>query len=112
MGRLTPHATVIDACVLGSGTLPEDELILRIKEVVETFHERAKVYNLSMNAQRPIQQNRISLIAYEIDNLSRNLELYSQFRLATIKFGEHTSRWKIFLMMTFLSQHQRNRISR
>jgi len=84
MGRLTPQATVIDACIFGTGLLSEDELILRVKEVVETFNARAKVYNLSMNAQRPIQSDRISLIAYEIDNLSRKYGV-----IFTISAGNH-----------------------
>ena len=83
-GRLKPQARVIDACIVGSGSLSDDEMILRVKEVVETFHTRAKVYNLSMNNSRPIQSDRISLIAYEIDNLSRKYGV-----VFTISAGNH-----------------------
>lgn len=84
MGRLTPQATVIDACIIGQDKLSEDEMIIRVKEVVETFHKKAKVYNLSMNARYPIQSDRISLIAYEIDNLSRKYGV-----VFTISAGNH-----------------------
>jgi len=83
-GRLIPQATVIDACIVGQDELSEDELILRVKETVETFHTKAKVYNLSMNARLPIQSDRISLIAYEIDNLSRKFGV-----VFTISAGNH-----------------------
>jgi subtilisin family serine protease len=46
-------------------------LIQYLKDIVETFYEKAKIYNLSLNSTKPIQSDRISLIAYEIDNLSR-----------------------------------------
>lgn len=71
MRTLTPHAKVIDACVFVNQGLSEDQLILWVKEIVETYHERAKIFNMSLNADRPIQPDRISLIAYEIDNLMR-----------------------------------------
>ncbi|MDR0391104.1 MAG: S8 family peptidase [Planctomycetaceae bacterium] len=71
LGTLTPQASVIDACILvENDSLSEDQLIQYIKDIVETYHERAKIYNLSLNAKNPIQSDRISLIAYEIDNLS------------------------------------------
>jgi hypothetical protein len=89
MGYISPQATVIDACIVGSGSLSEDELIIRVKKIVETFHTQAKVYNLSMNAQRPIQSDRISLIAYEIDNLSRRFGV-----VFTISAGNHQV-WRI-----------------
>lgn len=89
MGRLSPQATIIDACILGEGSLSEDQLILRVKEAVETFQERTKVFNLSMNSSRPIQSDRISLIAYEIDNLSRKYGV-----TFTISSGNHNV-WRV-----------------
>ncbi|MCL2623031.1 MAG: S8 family serine peptidase [Planctomycetaceae bacterium] len=90
MGSLTPHARVIDACVFVAQTpLSEDQLILWIKEIVETYHEKARIYNLSVNASRPIQSDRISLLAYEIDNLSCNYGV-----VFVISAGNHHL-WKI-----------------
>ncbi|MDR2344860.1 MAG: S8 family peptidase [Planctomycetaceae bacterium] len=71
LGVLTPQATVIDACVLVENNLSEDQLILYLKDIVETYHKKAKIYNLSLNTAKSIQADRIGVAAYEIDNLMR-----------------------------------------
>lgn len=83
-GRLTPLATVIDACIKGDDILTEDQIIVRVREVVEEFHEKSKIYNLSMNADKPIHGDRISLLAFEIDILCRKYGV-----VFTISSGNH-----------------------
>jgi hypothetical protein len=74
----------IQISLLNNNELSEDMLIQYLKDIVETYHERAKIYNLSLNSTKPIQFDRISLIAYEIDNLSRKYEV-----LFVLSAGNH-----------------------
>lgn len=72
-GVLNPRVRVIDACISdGKSAVPEDEMISRIQYVVQQFSGVCKVYNLSMNARRPIDGDSMSILAYEIDNLMRH----------------------------------------
>ncbi|OGI01500.1 MAG: hypothetical protein A2Y25_02110 [Candidatus Melainabacteria bacterium GWF2_37_15] len=45
LGKLSPYATIIDACVFDEKALSEDILITRIKDIVEKYHAKAKVFN-------------------------------------------------------------------
>lgn len=68
-GMLIPKAQVIDACVFDEEMLSEDALIEKIRFIVETYHDTAKIYNLSVNKTEKIDQTSMSLLAYEIDAL-------------------------------------------
>lgn len=86
MGKLTPRVRVIDACISdGRSAIPEDTMIARIQHAVQQLSGISKVFNLSMNARRPIDGDSISILAYEIDNLMRNYNV--QF---VISSGNHS----------------------
>ncbi|MGG1519035.1 S8 family peptidase [Paenibacillus oryzisoli] len=86
MGQLTPRVRVIDACISdGRSAIPEDTMIARIQHAVQQLSGISKVFNLSMNARRPIDGDSISILAYELDNLMRNYNV--QF---VISAGNHS----------------------
>lgn len=76
MGQFTPRVRVVDACISdGRSPIPEDTMIARIQHAVQQLSGLSKVFNLSMNAQRPIDGDSISILAYEIDNLMRSYDV-------------------------------------
>ncbi len=90
-GIMTPRARIIDCNIRGrdphsdSDRLISDQtMILRIKEAVLRYKDISKIFNLSSAAEVPIQGDEISLLAYELDDLSR--EYGVKFVLAT---GNH-----------------------
>lgn len=85
---LVPRARVIDCNVL-DGNVPANILIKRIQEAVKEFSEIAKIFNLSANANSPIEGDEMSIVGYEIDVLQRSYQV--QFVLSA---GNHDL-WKI-----------------
>lgn len=83
-GVLTPKARVIDACIFDTKILTEDNLIEKIKYIVEHYHEKAQIFNLSVNSSRAIDQNTMSLLGYEIDALIHKYKI-----IFTISAGNH-----------------------
>ena len=83
-GILTPKARVIDACIFDTETLTEDNLIEKIKYIVEHYHEKAQIFNLSVNSSKAIDQNTMSLLGYEIDALIHKYKI-----IFTISAGNH-----------------------
>lgn len=63
-----PRARIIDCAIL-DGSVPENVLIGRIQEAVNTFADISKIYNLSANSNIPIEGDEMSIIGYEIDAL-------------------------------------------
>lgn len=68
---LTPRARVIDAQITDSKNVPEDVVLKRIREAVETFSDVAKIFNFSYNAKTYIEGNEMSILGCEFDLLSR-----------------------------------------
>lgn len=68
---LTPRARIIDAQIVNSGSIPENIMLMRVREAVETFHDVAKIFNFSYNANTCIEGNEISILGCEFDLLSR-----------------------------------------
>lgn len=71
---LVPRARLID-CQIMDGTVSLDVLVARIQNVVKTFYNQCKIYNLSINAQNPIEGNRMSILGYEIDVLQKKYKV-------------------------------------
>lgn len=71
-GKLKPRAKIIDVCIFDGNQVSEDIFLERIQNAVKQYHQEAKIYNLSMNFDKPIDPNNISILAYEIDNLISN----------------------------------------
>lgn len=88
-GILTPKARVIDACIFDKETLTEDNLIEKIKCIVERYHEKAQIFNLSVNSSKAIDQNTMSLLGYEIDALIHKYKI-----IFTISAGNHNL-WRV-----------------
>ena len=72
---VVPRTCLIDCNIL-DGQVPVNKFIERIQNAVNTFHDISKVYNLSANAQSPIEGNEMSIIGYELDvlQLKRNVQ--------------------------------------
>lgn len=87
-GILVPKARVIDACIFDTKDLTEDNLIEKIKYIVEQYHEKAKIFNMSVNNRKAIDQNTMSLLGYEIDALINKYKI-----IFTISAGNHNL-WK------------------
>lgn len=83
-GVLVPKARVIDACIFDTQTLTEDNLIEKIKYIIEKYHEKAHIFNLSVNSSSSIDQNNMSLLGYEIDALIQKYNI-----IFTISAGNH-----------------------
>jgi len=65
---LTPRARIIDCNIL-DGRVPIDVFIQRIQTAVGEFADIVKVYNLSANANIPIEGDEMSIVGYELDAL-------------------------------------------
>lgn len=63
-----PRARVVDCRIL-DGAVPENTLIRRIQEAVNTYSDISKIYNLSANTSIPIESDEMSIIGYELDAL-------------------------------------------
>jgi hypothetical protein len=85
---ITPRARIIDCNVL-DGSVPVNIFIKRIQEAVETFSDIAKIYNLSANANNPIEGDEMSIIGYELDTLQ--LRKNVQF---VVSVGNHNL-WRV-----------------
>lgn len=85
--KLNPRARIIDCNIL-DGSVPENVLIGRIQSAVNRFAETARIFNLSANADTPIEGDEMSIIGYELDVLQ--LRKNVQFVLSA---GNH-SLWK------------------
>ncbi|MCM3239104.1 S8 family serine peptidase [Heyndrickxia oleronia] len=82
---LTPSVRVIDAVITdGRSKLAEPDLIRRIKKAVHDIKDVTKIFVLSFNQLTPIDDENISNISYELDNLMREYNI--QFVLPT---GNH-----------------------
>lgn len=67
---LTPRVRVIDAVISdGASKIPEPVLIERIREAVIKIKDTTKIFNLSFNAKRPIKDEEVSNLAYELDRM-------------------------------------------
>ena len=71
---LVPRARLID-CQIIDGSVSLDVLVKRIQNVVKTFYNQCKIYNLSVNATNPIEGNRMSILGYEIDVLQKKYKV-------------------------------------
>ncbi len=71
---LVPRARLID-CQIMDGSVSLDVLVKRIQNVVKTFHNQCKIYNLSANASYPIEGSRMSILGYEIDVLQKKYKV-------------------------------------
>jgi hypothetical protein len=73
---MTPRARIID-CNIYNGVVPLDDggFIKNVTEAVEAFHERAKIYSLSFNAEWPIESESISLLGFELDALAHRYDV-------------------------------------
>ena len=68
---LTPRAKIIDAQIADSKSVPEDTMLKRVREAVETFHDVSKIFNFSYNAPSEIEASEMSILGCEFDQLSR-----------------------------------------
>ena len=85
---ITPRARIIDCNIL-DGNVPVNAFIQRIQAAVNEFSDITKVYNLSANANSPIEGDEMSIVGYELDTLQ--LRKGVQF---FVSVGNHTL-WKI-----------------
>ena len=65
---ITPRARIIDCNIL-DGSVPVNIFIQRIQAAVNEFSDIAKIYNLSANANSPIEGDEMSIVGYELDAL-------------------------------------------
>lgn len=73
---LTPRAKVIDCDIYGSDlSVSQEDMANRIEEAVETFHDVAKIYNLSSNVDKAIEGDSISILGYHLDSLMRRYKV-------------------------------------
>lgn len=84
---ITPRARIIDCNIL-DGSVPVNIFIQRIQASVNEFSDIAKIYNLSANANSPIEGDEMSIVGYELDALQ--LRKGVQFFVST---GNHAL-WK------------------
>jgi len=86
-GMITPRTRIIDCNIL-DGSVPVNIFIQRIQAAVNEFADVAKIYNLSANANAPIEGDEMSIVGYELDALQ--LRKGVQF---IVSAGNHTL-WK------------------
>lgn len=84
---ITPRSRIVDCNIL-DGSVPVNIFIQRIQEAVERFSDITKIYNLSANANSPIEGDEMSIVGYELDALQHRKDV--QF---IISAGNHTL-WK------------------
>jgi hypothetical protein len=72
---LVPRARIIDAQIVDTNSTPADKMLLRIREAVQAFAPVAKIYNLSYNAQVPINGDEMSFLGCELDLLCRKYHI-------------------------------------
>jgi hypothetical protein len=65
---VTPRARIID-CNIFDGSVPVNIFIQRIQAAVNEFSDITKIYNLSANANSPIEGDEMSIAGYELDAL-------------------------------------------
>ena len=65
---ITPRTRIIDCNIL-DGSVPVNIFIQRIQAAVNEFSDVSKVYNLSANANSPIEGDEMSIVGYELDEL-------------------------------------------
>lgn len=84
---VSPRARIIDCNIL-DGSVPVNIFIQRIQAAVNEFSDLAKIYNLSANANSPIEGDEMSIVGYELDALQKSKGV--QF---VVSAGNH-SLWK------------------
>ncbi|EON70937.1 S8 family peptidase [Lysinibacillus sphaericus] len=105
-GVLCPKVRVIDAVISdGLSMIPEPVLIERIRKAVETIKDTTKIFNLSFNSRRPIKDEKISNLAYELDCL---MEKYGV--VFVVPTGNH-SLWQTYDNLTDIIDDEEARIS-
>ncbi len=67
---LVPRVRLIDCNILEDG-IPVNELITRIQYAVTKYSTVSHVFNLSANAQNPIEGDEMSILGYELDILQK-----------------------------------------
>jgi len=84
---VTPRARIIDCNIL-DGSVPVNVFIQRIQAAVNEFSDIAKIYNISANANSPIEGDEMSIVGYELDalQLRKGVQLF-------VSAGNH-SLWK------------------
>lgn len=84
---VTPRARIVDCNIL-DGSVPVNIFIQRIQAAVNEFSDIAKIYNLSANANSPIEGDEMSIVGYELDalQLSKGVQFF-------VSAGNH-SLWK------------------
>ena len=70
-GILSPRARIIDCNIL-DGSVPVNIFIQRIQAAVSAFCDFVKIYNLSANANFPIEGDEMSIVGYELDALQKS----------------------------------------
>jgi hypothetical protein len=83
-GSVAPRARVIDFN-MGCKDLSQEIIIEAVRSAVERFSGVAKTFNLCLNANAPIEGDKMSIIGYEIDQL--HIRFGIQFVLST---GNHS----------------------
>lgn len=69
---LTARAKVIDCDIYGAeNSVSQEDMAQRIEEAVVTFHDVAKIYNLSSNIPRAIEGDELSILGYQLDSLMK-----------------------------------------
>ncbi len=69
---ISARAKVIDCDIYGSAdSVSQEDMAKRIEEAVDTFHDVAKIYNLSSNIPKPIDGDELSILGYQLDSLMK-----------------------------------------
>lgn len=68
---VTPRARIIDCNILDDDKVAEDLIINRIQQAVAEHADVAKIYNLSIGSESPIEGDEMSLLGFELDALQR-----------------------------------------
>ncbi|MGE6260846.1 S8 family peptidase [Heyndrickxia sporothermodurans] len=104
--RLTPKVKVIDAVISdGINSIPEPVLINRIKEAVLAIKDTTKIFNLSFNSRRPIKDDEISNLAYELDVLMKKYGV-----IFVVPTGNHNL-WHTYDDLSLIVDDEDSRIS-
>ncbi|MCD8291394.1 MAG: S8 family peptidase [Prevotella sp.] len=74
-GLLIPRARIIDARIADDHEMSPNVFLSRIQEAVANFAQVAKIFNLSYNANMPIEGDQISILGSEIDMLCKKYSI-------------------------------------
>lgn len=90
---IRPRARIIDAAII-DGKVPQNIMVKRLQQAVSQLASLASVFNLSANAEAPIDGDEMSVIGYELDCLMVKYDV-----VIVVSAGNHHV-WKTSLTLS------------